>query len=64
MKVTYTGTITRKLSETHYIVFVDYIETAFEVYSEKPVLMNETVEISVHYYGIHNLKNKTAYING
>jgi hypothetical protein len=57
------GKVTKVLKNQMVVVYVESEESAFECYSEETISVGSSVEITVKYFGPHNLGDKAAWIN-
>ena len=62
-KYTYKGIVTGKQGSEIALVRVDGFEQVFEAYAETPVRLGQSVEITVKYFGAHDLGDKAVWIN-
>jgi len=62
-KVTYKGVVTGRNGSDIAYVAVEGFEVAFDAYTEKAVKIGDDVEITVKYFGAHDLGDKAVWIN-
>jgi len=63
MRFIFKGVVAATKNKKLPVIYVEKIDYSFEVYAEKPLQIGDEVEITVKYFGPHDLGSYGAWIN-